>query len=56
MNLKPGQKGMKKLVEAAGRLKAEGGRWNPEKQLWYVRYGKISGTTLEKHIHIDDSG
>lgn len=33
--------------------KAAGGRWNPEKQLWFVKYGKISGTSLEKHIHID---
>jgi len=33
--------------------KAAGGRWNPEKQLWFVKYGKIAGTSLEKHIHID---
>jgi hypothetical protein len=35
--------------------KAAGGRWNPEKQLWFVKYGKIAGTSLEKHIHIDAS-
>ncbi len=35
--------------------KAAGGRWNPEKKLWFVKYGKIAGTPLEKHIHIDDS-
>jgi hypothetical protein len=35
--------------------KAAGGRWNPEKQLWFVKYGKIAGTPLEKHIHIDAS-
>ena len=35
--------------------KAAGGRWNPEKKLWFVHYGKIAGTPLEKHIHIDDS-
>jgi hypothetical protein len=34
--------------------KAAGGRWNPEKKLWFVKYGKIAGTPLEKHIHIDD--
>jgi len=43
-------------TELRAKLKAAGGQRNPEKQLWYVRYGKISGTTLEKHIHIDESG
>ncbi len=33
--------------------KDAGGRWNPEKKLWFVKYGKIEGTPLEKHIHID---
>ena len=33
--------------------KAAGGRWNPEKQLWFVKYGKIAGTSLEKHIQVD---
>jgi hypothetical protein len=33
--------------------KAAGGRWNPEKQLWVVKYGKIAGTPLEKHIQVD---
>jgi hypothetical protein len=36
--------------------KAAGGRWNPERHLWFVKYGKIAGTPLEKHIHIDASG
>jgi hypothetical protein len=35
---------------------AAGERWNPEKQLWFVRFGKIAGTPLEKHIHIDETG
>jgi hypothetical protein len=35
--------------------KAAGGRWNPEKRLWFVRYNNIAGTPLEKHIHIDDA-
>jgi len=43
-------------TELRAKAKAAGGRWNPEKQLWYVRYVKISGTTLEKHIHIDEGG
>jgi len=33
--------------------KAAGGRWNPEKRLWYVKYSKIAGTALEKHIYVD---
>ena len=33
--------------------KAAGARWNPDKQTWFVKYGKIVGTTLEKHIQVD---
>ena len=33
--------------------KAAGGRWNPEQQLWFVKYGNIVGTPLEKHIYVD---
>jgi hypothetical protein len=33
--------------------KTAGARWNPEKQIWVVKYGKIVGTTLEKHIQVD---
>lgn len=46
-----------KVDNMAARLqaKAAGGRWNPEKQLWFVKYGKIVGTSLEKHIQVDDS-
>ncbi len=33
--------------------KAAGARWNPEKQLWFVKNEKIVGTTLEKHIQVD---
>ena len=33
--------------------KTSGGRWNPEKRLWFVKYGKIVGTPLEKHIQVD---
>ena len=35
--------------------KAAGGWWNPEKQLWFVKYGKVAGTALEKHLHVDAS-
>ena len=37
------------------KTKEAGGRWNPEKQLWFVKYGKIAGTQLEKHIHVDEN-
>lgn len=36
-------------------VKAAGGRWNPEKQLWFVKYGSIAGGPLENHINIDKS-
>ena len=39
----------KRLMESA---KAAKGRWNPEKQLWFVKYGKIAATALEKHIPV----
>ena len=35
------------------RVKAAGGKWFPEKLLWYVKYGAIVGGPLEKHIHVD---
>jgi hypothetical protein len=35
--------------------KDAGGRWDPEKRLWFIQYGNIKGTVLEKHIIIDAS-
>ena len=35
------------------KVKEVGGRWKPEKRRWFVKYGKIAGTPLEKHIQID---
>jgi len=40
----------KSLIESA---KAVKGRWNPDVKLWFIRYGKIKGTALEKHIVLD---
>ena len=40
-------------MSAQSQAKAAGGRWNPEKMLWFVKYGKIAGTPLEKHIYVD---
>ena len=37
----------KELMDAA---RAAKGRWNPDAKLWFIRYGKIRGTELEKHI------
>ena len=37
----------KDLMESA---KAAKGRWNPEARLWFIRFGKIKGTTLEKRF------
>jgi hypothetical protein len=33
--------------------RASGGKWNPEEKLWFIQYGKIKGTPLEKHIILD---
>jgi len=30
--------------------KAAKGRWKPDMKLWFIRYGKIKGTKLAKHI------
>lgn len=40
-------------ISTRNKAKAAGGRWNPEKQLWYVSYGQVMGTSLEKHIDVD---
>lgn len=33
--------------------KTAGAKWNPEKQLWFLKYGQVAGTELEKYIDID---
>ena len=35
------------------KARAAGGTWNPKKKVWFIRYGKIKGTVLEKHILLD---
>jgi hypothetical protein len=32
-----------------------GGTWSADVKLWYIEYGKIKGTELEKHIVLDAS-
>jgi hypothetical protein len=41
-------------LELRAQAKAAGGKWNPDKKLWFVKYGNIAGTALEKHIQVDD--
>ncbi len=35
--------------------KGAGGRWDPNKRIWLIPFGKIKGTELEKHIVLDAS-
>ncbi len=37
-------------ITMRSQAKAAGRRWNPEKQRWLLKYGKIAGTPLEKHL------
>ena len=37
------------------KAKATGAKWDPVKRLWFVSYGKVAGTELEKYIDIDRS-
>ena len=65
LKLRPGQKGTKKLAavvpvhigfsdtDPRKIAKTARGRWDPEQRLWFIRYGKIKGTVLEKHIIVD---
>jgi hypothetical protein len=42
-----------KDIAIRNQVKASGGRWNPEKRLWFISYGKVVGTALEKYIDVD---
>ena len=35
------------------RANAVNGKWDPKVKLWFIRYGKIRGTSMEKHIVLD---
>ncbi len=39
-------------MSARSQAKAAGGRWDPEKRLWFVRYDKVAGSTLENYIYV----
>jgi hypothetical protein len=42
-----GEKQLGKMARSAG------GKWNPDVKLWYIQYGNIKGTELEKHMILD---
>ncbi len=42
-----GAKDLGKMARSAG------GRWESDVKLWYIRYGNIKGTELEKHMILD---
>jgi hypothetical protein len=42
-------------VDSRAQAKAAGARWDPDQKLWFVKYGRIAGTMLEKHIYVDAS-
>jgi hypothetical protein len=37
-------------LELGKLARSAGGRWDADVKLWYIPYGKIKGTELEKHI------
>jgi hypothetical protein len=44
---------LRKRWGKTAQAKAAGGRWDPKKRLWFIPYGKIKGSELEKHIVLD---
>ena len=38
------------------KARAARGRWNPDAKLWFIPFGRIKGTDLEKHIVLDARG
>jgi len=44
--------GAKELGKMA---RSAGGKWDADVKLWYIRYGSIKGTELEKHIILDSN-
>jgi len=43
-------------TELRAKAKAAGGRWNPEKQLWYKRYGRFSALRWKSIYYLDERG
>jgi hypothetical protein len=39
--------------ELGRQIRSLGGKWDSAVKLWYIPYGKIKGTELEKHILLD---
>ena len=40
-------------IELGKMARLAGGKWDSDVKLWYIRYGNIKGTKLEKHILLD---
>jgi hypothetical protein len=40
-------------TELGKMARSAGGRWDADVKLWYIRFGTIKGTELEKHILLD---
>jgi hypothetical protein len=40
-------------MELGKMARSAGGRWDADVKLWYIRFGTIKGTELEKHILLD---
>ena len=40
-------------TELKKEAKAVAGKWDPEEKVWFIQYGRIKGTSLEKHIVSD---
>ena len=41
--------------ELGNKIRSLGGRWDTDVKLWYIPYGQVKGTELEKHIISDAS-
>jgi hypothetical protein len=52
--LKPGQPGTRKLVERE-KVKAAGGRWNPERRVWHLAMEQVLQLGLGGRVAGDDT-
>src|SRR5690242_9276955 len=42
-------------TQLKNQARAAQGTWDPQAKLWFIQYGRIKGTPLEKHIVLDAS-
>jgi hypothetical protein len=43
-------------TDLRAQVKAEGGRWNPERQVWELRYDRVKRLELEGRLVRDEAG